>query len=75
MRKRELMRGLSAALAVAMAMANMPLSVQAASTRLSVSKAVLSKGDKLDIDVLGAKEKKGMYTVKNKKVANITRGG
>jgi len=53
MKKQEFMRALSAALAIAVSMASAPMSVQAAKTRLSVSSATISKGDTLNVDVLG----------------------
>lgn len=63
-------------LAASMAMSFVPMiSVQAARVRLSIEGCVLSKGDKINIDVKNRKESKGIYRSSNKKVATVSKAG
>ncbi|MCI9080673.1 MAG: family 16 glycosylhydrolase, partial [Lachnospiraceae bacterium] len=57
-----------------MAVPSVPIPAQAA-VKLSVSDCVLSIGDKLDIDINGAKEKSGKYKSSKKKFATVTKDG
>ncbi|HBA97052.1 MAG TPA: glucan endo-1,3-beta-D-glucosidase [Lachnospiraceae bacterium] len=58
----------------AMAVPSVPLHVQAAA-KLSVSDCVISKGDKLDIDIDGEDETSGKYKSSDKTVASVTKDG
>lgn len=58
-----------------MTLAAMPMAAQSAAGKLSVSSAVLSKGDRLDIDVKGSNEAGGAYASSNKNVASVSKKG
>ncbi len=60
--------------ASAIIVSSVPLSVQAAG-KISVSSCVISKGDKIDLNIVGAKEKDGKYSTTKKKVASVTKKG
>lgn len=60
---------------LAVVLSLIPISVYATGTKLSVSSAVLSKGDKLNLNVNGDREEKGTYTSSDKKVATVTKKG
>ena len=75
MKRSDLIRSLSTAVAIAMAMTSVPISVQAAKTKIFVSNVVLSKGDKFDLDIIGAKEKTGIYKTSSKKIATVSKMG
>lgn len=53
---KNLLKGVAVMAAVAVAVPSVPLPAEAA-VRLSVADCVISKGDKFDIDIEGAKEK------------------
>lgn len=72
--KKHLLKGVATAAAVVMAVPSVPLPVQAAA-KLSVSGCVISKGDKIDLDINGADEKSGKYTTSKKSVASVTKNG
>ncbi len=76
--RKKLCRSIAVAAAAAMAVTAVPLPAQAAKAakvKLSVSNCVLSLGDKIDLDIVGAKEAGGKYTTANKKVASVTKKG
>ena len=75
MKKQRLKRGIAAALLASMALSLAPAAAQSATVRLSVASAVLSKGDKINIDVQGSKETKGAYASSNKNVASVSKKG
>lgn len=75
MKRNNLIRSLSTMVAIATAMTSIPMSVEAAKVKISESNMILSKGDKFDLDIIGAKEKKGVYKTSNKKVATVTKLG
>ncbi len=72
--RKHLLKSAAAALAVVMAVPSVPVPAQAA-VKLSVSDCVLSIGDKLNLDVNGAKEKSGKYKSSKKKLATVTKDG
>ncbi len=72
--RKHLLKSAAAALAVVMAVPSVPVPAQAA-VKLSVSDYVLSIGDKLNLDVNGAKEKSGKYKSSKKKLATVTKDG
>ncbi len=72
--RKHLLKSAAAALAVVMAVPSVPVPAQAA-VKLSVSYCVLSIGDKLNLDVNGAKEKSGKYKSSKKKLATVTKDG
>lgn len=73
-----LLKGTTTAIATAMlatmAVPSVPLHVQAA-TKLSVSDCVISKGDKLDVDIDGEDETSGKYKSSDKVVVSVTKDG
>ena len=76
--RKKLCRSIAVVAAAAMAVTAVPLPAQAAKAakvKLSVSNCVLSLGDKIDLDIVGAKEAGGKYTTANKKVASVTKKG
>ncbi len=76
--RKYLLKGTTAAITTAMlaamAVPSVPLHVQAAA-KLSVSDCVISKGDKLDIDIDGEDETSGKYKSSDKTVASVTKDG
>ncbi len=72
--RKHLLKSAATALAVVMAVPSVPVPAQAA-VKLSVSDCVLSIGDKLNLDVNGAKEKSGKYKSSKKKLATVTKDG
>lgn len=72
--KKYLFKGVAAAIAVTMAVPSVPVHLQAA-TKLSVSDCVISKGDKLDLDIDGEKEKSGKYKTSKENIASVTKKG
>lgn len=72
--KKRLLKSVAAAVAVVMAVPSVPLPAQAAS-KMSVSSCVISKGDKINLDINGIDEKSGKYTTSKKKVASVTKDG
>lgn len=75
MKKQRLKKGIAAALLVSMALSLAPVAVQSAIARLSVTSAVISRGDKMDINVQGSRETKGVYSSSNKNVASVSKKG
>ncbi len=75
MKKQRLKKGIAAALLVSMALSLAPMAAQSATARLSVTSAVISRGDKLDINVRGSRETKGVYASSNKNVASVSKKG
>lgn len=73
--KRNLSKSMTVVLTAALAFTSMPISVQAAKTKLSVSNCVLSKGDKINLNVIGAKETSGKYTTSKKQIASVNKKG
>lgn len=73
-RKRSMKKGLAIGLLAAV-LVSVPVSVYATSAKLSVSSAVISKGDKLDINVKGDRESRGRYASSDKKIATVSKKG
>lgn len=74
MRNKKLMEGVMAILMAAMAVSS---ASKAATVKLkrSVSDCIISKGDKIDINVTGANETKGKYKVLNSKIVAVSKKG
>lgn len=66
---------LAVALFFAVVLSDMPYMTHAAAMQLSLSSAVLSKGDKLDLDVNGCSESKGLYRSSDQAVAAVGQNG
>ena len=73
--KRNLSKSMIIILTAALAFTSMPISVQAAKTKLSVSNCVLSKGDKINLNVIGVKETSGKYTTSKKQIVSVNKKG
>jgi len=72
--EKRLSRGITAAVIISMAATSAPLPAQAAS-KLSVKDCIISRGDKIDLDVSDAKETSGKYTSSKKSVATVNKKG
>lgn len=72
--RKHLLKCVAVATALVVSVPAVPLPVQAA-TKISVSDCIISKGDKLDLDIDGVKEKSGKYTTSKKSVATVTKNG
>lgn len=59
----------------AMAVTAVSVPASAAKSGFSVSECILSKGDRMDLDIAGHKERSGTYTVGQKQVASVTPDG
>lgn len=73
--KRHLRKAMASAMAVMLAVTAVPVAPAQAAAKLSLSTCVISKGDKLDLDVDGADEKTGKYSSSKKTVASVTKTG
>ena len=73
--KRNLSKSMIIILTAALAFTSMPISVQAAKTKLFVSNCVLSKGDKINLNVIGVKETSGKYTTSKKQIVSVNKKG
>ena len=72
--KKRFLKGIAIAMAVVMPVPAVPISTQAAS-KISISSCVISKGDKLDLDIKGINENSGKYSTSMKTVASVTKDG
>lgn len=72
--KKNLLKGVAVMAAAVMAVSSVPLPARAA-VKLSVSDCIISKGDKLNLDIVGVKEKSGKYKSSKKSVATVTKNG
>lgn len=73
--KRNLSKSMTIILTAALAFTSMPISAQAAKTKLSVLNCVLSKGDKINLNVIGVKETSGRYTTSKKQIVSVNKKG
>lgn len=73
--RKKLCKSIAASLIAALAFTSMPMSAQAAKTKISVSNAVLSKGDNINLNIIGAKELSGTYASSKKKIASVSKKG
>ena len=72
--KKHFFKGIAIAIAVAISVPAVPISTQAAA-KISISSCVISKGDKIDLDIKGINENSGKYSTSMKAVASVTKNG